>query len=395
MRKSLVLILSLFVAVFIFSKCINNAKASTDPRGNIYAGAASCRQCHQAVYDSFIGTGHFNSTAAAGKKNIHGSFENGHNEFHYTDGSMVKMEASDSGFYQAEYKDGKKLGAYRFDIIFGGKNAQTYAYLANKRMYELPVSHYNSINGWATSPGYLGNTPFFKRPLIAGCFECHTSYIRTNTNMTPNEISEEYVEGTLIHGIDCERCHGPAQNHVNYHEAYPEEKNAKYILKNLSLSRQQKTDACAVCHSGNDRVMMASRFNFKMGDTLENMYIPFANAKKGEPDVHGNQFGLLSKSRCYLQSSTMTCNTCHSPHSDAVKSPAIYSQKCLACHSEATHNFCPKAATMGESIKNNCIDCHMPLQPSGAIMYQVAGKEDMTAYMLRNHRIAVYGTPDK
>ena len=167
------------------------------------------------------------------------------------------------------------------------------------------------------------------------------------------------------------------------------------MLTNATLSRQQKTDACAVCHSGNDRAMITSRFYFKTGDTLEKMYIPFGNTKNAEPDVHGNQFGLLAKSRCYLQSNTMTCNTCHSSHTDAVKDPAIYSQKCMGCHSEANHNFCPKAASLGESIKSNCIDCHMPLQPSGAIMYQVAGKENMSAYMLRNHCIAVYDTTHK
>lgn len=41
-------------------------------------------------------------------------------------------------------------------------------------------------------------------------------------------------------------------------------------------------------------------------------------------------------------------------------------------------------------MKNNCIDCHMPAQESGAIMVQTATEKNTTPYLVHTHRIAVY-----
>jgi len=43
---------------------------------------------------------------------------------------------------------------------------------------------------------------------------------------------------------------------------------------------------------------------------------------------------------------------------------------------------------MGEKIKANCIDCHMPVEPTNVIVSETAGKE--TRATMRNHWIKVY-----
>ena len=43
---------------------------------------------------------------------------------------------------------------------------------------------------------------------------------------------------------------------------------------------------------------------------------------------------------------------------------------------------------MGSHIAANCIDCHMPMQETEAIVSVTAGKVLRTS--IRNHRIAIY-----
>ncbi len=396
-RKSLSIISVLCLSIIFLSQCINKTQPFNDQRGESFAGAASCRQCHQAIYDSVLLSAHFNATMAASNENVQGHFNTGQNVFDYNDSTKLVMEDRDSGLYQVLYINGREKQAYRFDITFGLRNAQTWLYWQDDKTYELPVSYYASVNSWATSPGFSAAHPDFKRFIGKDCFECHSSNMRSELNASTAGITEVMVKSSLVYGIDCERCHGPAANHVNYHTEYPLIKTAKYITAIRSLNQQQKLDMCAVCHSGNDKLKLESRFRFRPGDTLANFFMsrPPDAAVKNDFDVHGNQYRLLSESQCFLGSKKMTCSTCHNPHKDANDGLVFYSQKCMSCHSEATHNFCSVADSLGPVIKNNCIDCHMPRKPSEAISFQLAGKTETSSYLLRTHRIAIYLAEEK
>ena len=165
------------------------------------------------------------------------------------------------------------------------------------------------------------------------------------------------------------------------------------MVANKSLNRQQQLDQCAVCHSGNDKRKIQSRFMFRPGDTLTNYFLPAVVADSvNHFDVHGNQFNLLKQSKCFLQSSSITCSTCHNPHSNANLPVAVYSQKCIGCHNQAAGNFCTVKPAAGIALQDNCIDCHMPNQSSAAISFQLSGNAVNSSYLLRSHRIAVYKT---
>ncbi len=45
---------------------------------------------------------------------------------------------------------------------------------------------------------------------------------------------------------------------------------------------------------------------------------------------------------------------------------------------------------VSNSMQTNCIDCHMPKQPSRAITFQLSGSDTISSYLLRTHKIAVY-----
>ena len=390
-KKTWGILLLMVGSILVLSRCLNRAEAA-DPRGRMYAGSQACRQCHQAIYDSFALTNHFNATNLANKKTLMGSFASGNNLYAYDSTTKVMMQEKDGLYQQLLLRDGNEVEAYDLAIVFGRRHAQTFTYWKDDQTFELPLSWYSSIHGWATSPGYQPGVPNFSRVVGTDCYDCHSSFVETRATANMNGISRQLEKSTLIYGIDCERCHGPAMNHVNYHLANEDEKVGKYIVRNANLSRQQKLDACAVCHSGNDRVKLMSRFKFHMGDTLENIFVPFQpRVVNNDFDVHGNQYRLLSQSKCFIASKAMTCITCHDPHKDASENLAIYSQQCMTCHQETSEHFCPKVKELGPLIKQNCIDCHMPAQASKAISFYEQGKADKSSYMLRTHRIAVYG----
>jgi hypothetical protein len=393
--KSFLLLFAIGGIIIFLSQCINSGIKNNDPRGNVYAGSRSCRQCHQAIYDSFILSSHYNTTRPSLAQNVLGSFEHGSNTFDYNDNTKIVMERRDSGLFQVLYVNGKEKEIHRFDITFGLKHAQTFLSWEGGRTFELPVSWYVSVNAWGSSPGggFTSNEAYFKRAIGINCYECHSSFIDQEVAMTPDQgIQKTLKRNTLVMGIDCERCHGPAINHVNYHLAYPGEKEAKYLVTSESLSTQQQSDACAVCHAGNDREKDISPFRFKIGDTLANYFALFSSPVKPEAgyDVHGNQYGLLSESKCFLKSQTLTCVTCHDPHDNAGNDLTVYSKKCQSCHNNPDHSSLNIDATTTGSFQSNCIDCHMPEQASRAISYQLAGSNVTSSYLLRTHRIAVY-----
>jgi hypothetical protein len=381
--------------LFIFSNCANKEKDYIDPRGKIFAGSESCMECHPKIYHDALKSSHYKSSAAASLKNVLGDFSPNHNTYIYDKDTKIVMEKRNNELFQVYYKKGKEVKAYRFDIVMGAKNAQTSLFWNQDAVYELPLSYYSSVNNWGTSPSYPPNQPYFDRLISMDCFECHSSYIEIKHKSTETEdffgtgVSQETMKKeSLVFGIDCERCHGPAKDHVVYHQTNPESKEAKHIVNLKTLNTQQKLAGCVICHSAAENIQ--SRFKFAPGNSIADFYNESALNNTENPDVHGNQYGLLSQSKCFIESKTMDCTSCHDSHNVAIESMSKQSEKCLSCHSVAKNNFCTTKVPHGISLKDNCIDCHMPKKASGVIGFYLSGKSEMSPYLLRTHRIGIY-----
>jgi predicted CXXCH cytochrome family protein len=81
------------------------------------------------------------------------------------------------------------------------------------------------------------------------------------------------------------------------------------------------------------------------------------------------QAPTLVQSRCYTESGTLSCVTCHNPHKNASRTASDYEALCLECHPsvkgqdrqaakelarEKTWAPCPTGA------ERDCLSCHMP-----------------------------------
>ena len=174
-----------------------------------------------------------------------------------------------------------------------------------------------------------------------------------------------------------------------FHTRHPGEKTGTAIINARLLSRRQRLDACALCHSG-ARVPLKPAFSFTTGDTLEHFSLPkYSGDEVASLDVHGNQYGLLTSSKCF-RLSQMDCSSCHNVHVNEVNSPALFSQKCMTCHNAATHITCTVKRIAGAVLSDNCIDCHMPALPSQKILLTMSDASRTVHNLVRTHRIAIY-----
>ncbi|KAF2512146.1 hypothetical protein EYY60_07815 [Flavobacterium zhairuonense] len=398
----------LLFALILLAVCLTNCKNSSDdyidPRGTDYAGSESCIQCHQTQYDMALKSSHFKATAPAGEGNVLGDFDKGDHTFIYDKNTKLVMEKRGDSLFQVLYKNGKEVEAHRFDIIFGIKHAQTSVYWKKNNTYELPLSYYSSIHNWATSPGFPADKPYFDRMVVKDCYSCHASnassrMVNQNSqerNMMSMDVEDIIKKETIVYGIDCERCHGPAKKHVEFHLKNPNVKIANSITSFRNLSRQQRLDACALCHAGNDGMKMKSRFDFKPGNNLSDFYRDTRSiTDTAKFDVHGNQFRLMAQSKCFINSEKMDCITCHNPHENASKNMASYSKICMSCHQGLKHDEKTQKIMPEKLMASNCVECHMPKKASGAIKFQLSDSKQLSEYILRTHKIGIYPSNTK
>lgn len=353
------------------------------PLGGQYAGAKQCMSCHSQIHQEFISTAHMNSTSEASLKTVRGSFESGENEVLLPRSSKLVMESLDTGLYQIGFQDGNIVKSQRIDIVVGsGTRGQTYLHWEGQKLIQLPVSYNAQEHNWSPVPGSSFDNYKFRRPINAGCLNCHSTHMEVipSFNKTP-----EFDRQKSMLGITCERCHGPSQSHVDEMQG----NHSRISLKTKNpkgMSRKQKLDLCAQCHSGTKSQTMP--FHFLPGDNLQSGMIMAKIDTSNTAEVHGNQYDLLSVSKCFLNSE-MTCITCHSPHRNEHNMADLFSSRCLSCHQENSDKFCSSKSVEAKKLKSNCINCHMPVRASKVITFDNGLATQRSAEAVRSHFISI------
>jgi tetratricopeptide (TPR) repeat protein len=227
-----------------------------------------------------------------------------------------------------------------------GSNHQGRSFVGHDRegqARELRLSEYPSAPLWSRTSehppepreieGYLG------RPIsdesVRRCVHCHS------TNFQAVQQPEGRLEAA-DHGIGCERCHGPGGHHVRAVEL---KFSDLAIARPRLASAEQVVALCAQCHQAPE------------------------SASPRSPGFIRFQAPTMVQSRCYTESGSLSCVTCHNPHRDAGRNPAEYEAICLQCHPAQaakskepaaglgrpkTWTSCPTRSTQG------CLECHMP-----------------------------------
>lgn len=392
------MVLSVLITVAcLFSQCEHKEPLTddvlADDKGRQFIGSASCQGCHKDIYDEHLRTAHFLTSQPGSEEFIKGHFENGKNTYAFNKSVVVAMEQRADGFYQVEYLRGEEKKAKKMDIVVGsGTMGQSSLYWQDHYLFQLPITYFTAADQWSNSPGFPDRV-VFNRVITSRCLECHSTYVKT----IPGEEKkpEQFDKNKIIYGVDCEKCHGPAAEHVKFQSANPQDTVARHIINPAIFTRKQKLDLCAMCHGGRLEKTQPS-FTYTAGKPLEDFFkIDTSMPDPDNIDVHGNQYGLMRASKCFKGSEVMTCNSCHNVHENEKGKTALFSQRCMSCHTESHVKFCPVQKKMGNKINENCVDCHMPLKPSRAIAVFLPGAQRPLAANIRSHYIAVYEEESK
>ncbi|MGB2667122.1 MAG: multiheme c-type cytochrome [Candidatus Acidiferrum sp.] len=364
------------------------AEKAEDARQN-FVGDSACKECHGAIAETYLHTTHHLTSQLPTRDSIAGSFVPNGNVLKTSNPDLhFLMKARAGGFYQTAVfwqPPDQKMRSERIDFVTGsGEKGQTYLYWRGNQLFQLPVSYWTDLRAWVNSPGFTDGVADFNRPIVPRCLECHATYFASE----PSERADNfYRKSGFVLGISCERCHGAGREHVRQERLAAAAGSAgkSAIVNPGSLTHGRQMEICAQCHGGIGE-SLSSAFSYIPGQPLEK-YIKLQRPDEdARVDVHGNQVALTQRSRCY-QSSQMTCTTCHDVHA-AERPAAAYSEKCLQCHKDKD---CGEFAKLGRKIRENCIDCHMPLQDSNLIISNVAEKQ--VKAKMRNHWIKVYPVP--
>jgi hypothetical protein len=106
---------------------------------------------------------------------------------------------------------------------------------------------------------------------------------------------------------------------------------------------------------------------------------------------------VLVASKCYLQTKTLECGSCHNTHVQERDNLVVFAQRCMNCHAPAGAHvatrapFCRLAVSVDTGfLVNNCIDCHMPARASRSITMLTQQQKDPVADLVRSHYITIY-----
>lgn len=215
-----------------------------------------------------------------------------------------------------------------------GSAGQTYVFEWEGRLYESIVSYFKEIDALDITLGDQNAraTNLLQaagRELSTGestlCFNCHST----------NAVSGSKLDlAALTPGVQCERCHGETQHHL---DGLAKGDTTSFAMKSLKgMSAEDTSHFCGQCHRTWEQIA--------------------SSGPRGAPNVRFQPY-RLTNSRCYdPEDKRIACVACHDPHQEIDRVANHYDSKCQACHApdaKPTAKLCP----VGTS---NCSTCHMP-----------------------------------
>ena len=262
--------------------------------------------------------------------------------YHKASGSYFAMIARDGKLYQRRWQigfDGKETNVdeKQADFVVGsGNHSKTYLHLTSRNALEvLPLSWYSEKGGyWDMSPGTISRTSGLGSPraLRVHVLPQRLSEVppaARDVQPTRNDLSRP-----LPQGIDCQRCHGPGQRHVDLASAgaKPEQIRAA-IVNPKRLDPDRELEVCLQCHL--ETTSLNLPHSIRRFDRAPFSYVPgsrWAISWTGSigPAAGSNndRFEIahgayrLRQSQCYLKSAgKLRCTMCHDPH-DIPRGPA-------------------------------------------------------------------------
>lgn len=347
-----------------------------------YVGSRACKQCHRAEHQSYLHTTHSRSLSAVdvAQEPPNGEFR------HDLSGRSYRITRDGATLRLAEFiQDTKAREVVLADhaalfTLGSGNYARMYLVQLDDFLIEAPMTWYPRRKTWGMSAGYEKDPhqPGFTRAIDAGCLYCHAGQVAMIDGASERLKVVEMA-------IGCERCHGPGELHVQERKAgLPIEHGIDDSIVNLQhLARERQEDICSQCHlsaSADIAVRGRSKMDYRPGMRMADFVVSYVVDRPSSMMTVSGQIQQMRQSRCYIESKTMTCTTCHELHSSSNEATRLehYRNKCLSCH-KVESCLLPVKSRTEKDAKDNCIACHMPRGPT-----------DIPHFSFTHHRIGIH-----
>jgi hypothetical protein len=323
------------------SIAIDNQFAMAD-----YSGNSACAGCHKRQSENFAQTGHAQALSRADHfaatepftrntpEDANGDLQLRGIEYQWTDGQLWAQHSSDPSNIRVPVQWCFGSGQFGTTLVTLLQDR-----MARTRLLEHHWSWFRDGDLLAITPGHALSQSgsgverlgvVYPPSTARQCFACHATSFRYEAGHLDS--------GSVVPGIQCERCHGPRKEHVAIRMR---DSNAIVASNRTPVSAREQIYACGECHRRPDEINDAIRTD----NPLIARFPPVG----------------LVQSKCFLASEangTLTCTTCHDPHRAERPAAEFYNKRCGDCH-DPTRSVENVRCSM-QPTNEDCVACHMP-----------------------------------
>jgi hypothetical protein len=301
------------------------------------AGIERCVSCHADIVASYRTHGMFRSIGPAGSVET-GAVSNPLTNTRYemtTDSTGPLLTATLANGGVRRQRIVGRIGAGIFDTSWVGAEIDNATGAMTERLFFAPLESVTG-HGLQLSPFELhAGSPGMDQALTNECLTCHTTDTPRPAPFPANDLGSDAFR--RLSPLTCEACHGQADRHVRIMRGRSSQEGQGLGIRRLArLSPGEQRDVCARCHlQGDARIELVN--GPPSPDRLMAGQIPVLVPRRAITDFRFvGQLERLSLSACFKGSPSMTCSTCHDPHTGvAAQGVASFDAACIACHEQS------------------------------------------------------------